>query len=413
MTTPMDLLILGSGPAALALAAQSALRGLAVQLIAPTPEARWTQNFGSWSDELVGTPAEGCIEASWAAPSVFTPRRQEQILDRRYARVHTPRLQAKLRAACTEAGVRVERASATAVARDRGGSTVTLSDGCERRARLVVDATGSGSRLLQRQAGAAPGYQTAYGQLIRVTGHPWRCGEMVLMDWSTSAGGAGVDDEDATPSFLYALPLGWDLLFVEETVLVRRPPVSHWELARRLDRRLERLGIQRVAVLEEEFCTIAMGGPLPRLDQRTVGFGAAAGLVHPASGYQLARTLSLAPVLADALAQGLSGGDLDAAAASAWRSLWTPERQRSWELYRFGMDVLCGLDRDATGRFFDGFFDLPQDRWTGFLSATDSPADTARTMADLFARVDARTRWTLMGMGARQGASLIRAVVGA
>ena len=107
MTTPMDLLILGSGPAALALAAQSALRGLAVQLIAPTPEARWTQNFGSWSDELVGTQAEGCIEASWAAPSVFTPRRQEQILDRRYARVHTPRLQAKLRAACTEAGVRV------------------------------------------------------------------------------------------------------------------------------------------------------------------------------------------------------------------------------------------------------------------------------------------------------------------
>ena len=408
-----DLLVLGSGPSALVLAVEAANLGLRVGCIAPRPEARWSQNFGSWSDELTGTIAADCIEASWAAPQVSTPRRHEVILDRRYARVHTPRLQARLRDACAAAGVVVERGSAVGVTHGPHGATVTLSDGCTRSAAAVVDATGSGSPFLARQGSQAPGYQTAYGQLIRVTGHPWRCGEMVLMDWSPSDGVGDLDDEADAPSFLYAMPLGWDLLFVEETVLVRRPPASHWELARRLDRRLDRLGIQRVAVLEEEFCTIAMGGPSPVLGQRTVGFGAAAGLVHPASGYSLARSLQLAPAVARALASGLSEQGPAAASEAAWSALWPDDRRRSWELFRFGMDVLCSLNRDATGRFFDAFFDLPPERWSGFLSGTLPPSGVSRAMVELFANADIGTQLTLMGHGVRQPGALLRAVVGA
>ena len=412
MSESPDLLVLGSGPSALVLAVEAANRGMRVSCIAPRPEARWSQNFGSWSDELAGTVAADCVEASWAAPQVSTPRRADVILDRRYARVHTPRLQARLREACADAGVVIERGSAVGISHSDHGASVTLSDGCTRAAAAVVDATGAGSPFLSRRGNQVPGYQTAYGQLIRVTGHPWRCGEMVLMDWSPSNGVRDIDDEADTPSFLYAMPLGWDLLFVEETVLVRRPPTSHWELARRLDRRLERLGIQRVAVLEEEFCTISMGGPSPVLGQRTVGFGAAAGLVHPASGYSLARSLQHAPAVADALVAGLAESPA-AASQAAWAALWPEDRRRSWELFRFGMDVLCSLDRDATGRFFDAFFDLPSERWAGFLSATLPPSGVSRAMAELFAHADIGTRLTLMGHGARQPAALLRAVVGA
>ncbi len=35
---------------------------------------------------------------------------------------------------------------------------------------------------------------------------------------------------------------------------------------------------------EEEFCYIPMGGAMPTIPQRVVGFGGSAGLVHPATG---------------------------------------------------------------------------------------------------------------------------------
>ena len=145
MNAAADLLVLGSGPSALGLAAAGSAQGLQVRCVAPRPEARWVQNFGSWTDELEGTLAERCVEASWAAPSVFSPGGAERILDRRYARVHTRRLQEGLRAACAAGGVVIERGSAVSVDHHDAGATVTLDDGCVREARVVVDATGANS----------------------------------------------------------------------------------------------------------------------------------------------------------------------------------------------------------------------------------------------------------------------------
>ena len=408
--TIADLLVLGSGPAALALAGEAAAQGLAVRLVAPRPEAAWRQNFGGWADALDGTAAEGCVSCSWAAPLVLTPRRGERVLDRRYARISTPKLQAVLRSACAGNQVEIEAGSATAVEHGEAVSAVTLADGSVRQARVVVDATGTASAFLRRVGDHVPGYQVAYGQVLRVESHPWRCGEMVLMDWSSASGESGVGDEDQVPSFLYALPLGWDRIFVEETVLVGRPAASPWALAQRLERRLRRLGITPLEVEEEEFCTIAMGGPMPVVGQRTVGFGAAAGFVHPATGYSVSRSLQLAPVVARALAKGLETSPA-AASAQAWQVMWPADRQRSWDLYRFGMDALCALDRDATGRFFDAFFDLPTPRWVGYQSATLSPGGVSRTMAEMFARADLSTQMRLAGFGARHPGTLLRAVV--
>ena len=44
------------------------------------------------------------------------------------------------------------------------------------------------------------------------------------------------------------------------------------------------LGITVLGVEEEEYCYIPMGGELPDLTQRILGFGGAANMVHPATG---------------------------------------------------------------------------------------------------------------------------------
>lgn len=43
-------------------------------------------------------------------------------------------------------------------------------------------------------------------------------------------------------------------------------------------------GMKVLGVEEEEYCYIPMGGELPDLAQRVVGFGGAANMVHPATG---------------------------------------------------------------------------------------------------------------------------------
>ena len=49
---------------------------------------------------------------------------------------------------------------------------------------------------------------------------------------------------------------------------------------------------------EEEWSYIPVGGPLPLGSQAVTAFGAAANLVHPATGYSITRSLREAPRLA-------------------------------------------------------------------------------------------------------------------
>lgn len=50
-------------------------------------------------------------------------------------------------------------------------------------------------------------------------------------------------------------------------------------------------------IVEEEYCLIPMGGVLPQRTQRVIGVGGTAGLVHPSTGYMVARTLGAVPQL--------------------------------------------------------------------------------------------------------------------
>ena len=72
-------------------------------------------------------------------------------------------------------------------------------------------------------------------------------------------------------------------------------------------------------VVEEEYCLIPMGGTLPKRNQRIVGVGGTAGLVHPSTGYMIARTLGAVPQLADRIVDELAVPlPEDKARAGAW-----------------------------------------------------------------------------------------------
>ena len=89
---------------------------------------------------------------------------------------------------------------------------------------------------------------------------------------------------------------------------------------------------------------IPMGGPLPVLGQPTVAYGAAAIMVHPASGYMINRVILQAPEVAAAIASTLRDTDCPKLAAEAgWEAIWPKHRLIERDLYCFGMEVLLGM----------------------------------------------------------------------
>ena len=89
---------------------------------------------------------------------------------------------------------------------------------------------------------------------------------------------------------MYAMPLEGGRAFFQETCLVAKDAVPFDVLRRRLETRLESLGVRVKAVLDEEWSYIPVGGPLPNADNETLAFGATANMIHPASGYSVARS---------------------------------------------------------------------------------------------------------------------------
>ncbi len=188
------------------------------------------------------------------------------------------------------------------------------------------------------------------------------------------------------------------------------------------------------AIEEEEWSYIPVGGPLPLGTQPITAFGAAANLVHPATGYSIARSLREAPVLGEQVARIVRQGlGVEETAKGVWEALWSAETRRQvcvcwafvvcWGLccvlgsvlcvgvwvfckksvgerdmncdfttppsphphpqppspptphtqaafHVFGMELLCQLDLAATNNFFITFFRLPPAYWRGFLASS-------------------------------------------
>lgn len=399
-----DLLVLGAGPAGLSVARSAARLGLSVTVAAPRPERRWTNNFGAWADELAGLEDIEAVSHRFPAPAVWLGDRPLR-LDRTYVRLDTEALQRQLLVGCRHAGVTFVDARAQGVEHHERASVVSFDGGVRLDASTVVDATGYGSRFIERADRREPAFQSAYGELVDVESHPYEPGTMALMDYRPISGA-----QDA-PTFLYAIPLSPTRLFVEETSLVGRPAMSHPQLRARLGLRLASLGIRIRKRHERELCLIPMGTPLPRRDQRTIAFGAAASLVHPATGYQIARTLRLAPAVAAAIAEGLARHPATAS-ARAYQTCWPDERLRAWELYTFGMDFLAGLDRPSTVSFLEAFFQLPKAEWHGFMTGELRSAAICGAMLGVFRRAAFPLKSRLLRAGTGSGSkALLRAAL--
>jgi lycopene beta-cyclase len=380
-----DVLVVGGGPAGRALAGATARRGLRTVLLDPAPEAPWRAIYGVWAAELPpGLPASIVAARATGRAVALTEHR----LGWEYAVLDVAGLRAHLDERLERAGAQVRAGRAAGSA---GPGAVRLADGGVLTAAVVVDAGGRRQPLRRTSAPRrTAAEQTAAGLIIdeRAAAALVGPGEAVFMDWRPDHGEAG------WPTFLYGVPLGGGAVLLEETSLARRPGLPVPLLRRRLRARLAHHGITPPADAAAE----AVRFPLDSARHRAagvLGFGAAAPLVHPASGFSVAAALQLAPAVAAAIAARLPAGSA-AALAAARAVVWPPAARAVHHFRRIGLEALLRMPPADVPDFFEVFFALPpQHRWC-YLTARADVRGTAATMGALFARAGWRLRAQLL-----------------
>ncbi|XP_010552967.1 PREDICTED: lycopene beta cyclase, chloroplastic-like [Tarenaya hassleriana] len=402
----VDLAVVGGGPAGLAVAQQVSEAGLSVCSIDPSPKLIWPNNYGVWVDEFEDMDLLDCLDTTWSGAVVYIDDHVKKDLGRPYGRVNRKLLKSKMLQKCILNGVKFHQSKVTNVIHEESRSTLFCSDGVKIQAQVILDATGFSRCLVQYDKPYNPGYQVAYGIMAEVDGHPFDVDKMLFMDWRDSHLGNSSELKERNrrlPTFLYAMPFSSNHIFLEETSLVARPGLRIDDIQERMVARLKHLGITVKRVEEDEHCVIPMGGPLPILPQRVVGIGGTAGMVHPSTGYMVARTLAAAPIVANAIVRSLGSDKTqlrgDKLSAEVWGDLWPIERRRQREFFGFGMDILLKLDLDATRRFFDAFFDLQPHYWHGFLSSRLFLPELLFFGLSLFSHASNRSRLEIMAKG--------------
>ncbi|CAH9079310.1 unnamed protein product [Cuscuta epithymum] len=405
--TVVDLAVVGGGPAGLAVAQKVSEAGLSVCSIDPSPKMIWPNNYGVWVDEFEAMDLLDCLDSTWSGAAVYIDDHTTKDLGRPYGRVNRKKLKSKMMQKCILNGVKFHQAKVMSVIHEESKSFLICNDGVTIQATLVLDATGFSRSLVGYDKPYNPGYQVAYGILAEVEKHPFDINKMVFMDWRDShLNNSELKERNRKlPTFLYAMPFSSDRIFLEETSLVARPGLDMKDIQERMAVRLRHLGIKVKRIEEDERCVIPMGGPLPVMPQRVIGIGGTAGMVHPSTGYMVARTLAAAPILADSIIQYL-GNDRrskslvgEELSECVWRDLWPKERRQQREFFCFGMDVLLKLDLPGTRRFFEAFFDLEPRYWHGFLSSRLFLPELMFFGLSLFSNASNASRLEIMGKG--------------
>ncbi|MFW0790547.1 lycopene cyclase family protein [Gordonia sp. CPCC 205333] len=358
MPADRDLLVVGAGPAGRALSFRAAQAGLRVTLVDPDPVRPWRATYGAWTDELPLWLTPDCVAASTTSAVVYTPGRR--VIERGYSVLDTEALQRFL-----STGVTAVAAAAASV----GQHAVTLTTGETLSATTVVDARGTTGQ---------PSSNTPRQTAVGIRRHS-RSPEMVVMDWRRPPG------MTVAETFSYRVGVGPTVELVEETCLAGAPPIEF--------RRLGELCAARIGTtipdttgsdLDVELVDFALlpvaQPPWRQWGKDPLRFGAAGGLMHPATGYSLAATLSATDFVVDALRVGR-----DPRAA-----LWPRAARLVYELRVAGLAALLAMKPAELTRFFDIFFGLPLCSQHAYLSSRTDVGGVIRAMWLIF--VDLRWR---------------------
>lgn len=374
----MDVLVVGGGPAGMALAAACGRLGLATGLLDPAPERPWTATYGMWSRELPADLPASVVAARAAGRAIALSEHQ---LGWEYAVLDVPALHAHLADRLTGVQIHAGRAVGSPAV-----GVVALADGSHLRASVVIDAGGGARPLDPTPSSRTPAQQTAYGLVVdeEAAAPVTASRDALFMDWRSDHG------EDGWPTFLYAIPLGGGQVLMEETSLARRPGLPLSTLRRRLHARLAHHGVQVPNDAPSEKVSF-------RVDHRrhrgpgVLGFGAAAPLIHPATGFSVATSLRLAPRVAAALAAHLPD-DPDTALAAARETVWPLDARVVHRIRRIGLEALLRMPPAEVPGFFEQFFALPDaQRWT-YLTARDDVRGTVAVLSSLFRVSNGRVR---------------------
>ncbi len=385
-----DVAVVGDGPAGSALASALHRRGVDVVLIGD--DRPWSATYTSWVDDVEGVDLVDDRIWLHRFDSVAVRFERPLRIERRYGVLDNERLRARLQEGVSRRIARVAHPA-------------------EADARLVIDATGWPSGLDPSDAAAigrrssSVMWQTAFG-VVLAEAPPGPLGSPTMMDFADAPASAGLD----LPTFVYSFPVadGW---LVEETVLVG----TSIDADRLLPRLASRLGLSTDELwrrsIRVERVRIPMGvePPSRKASSDIVRFGAAAGMIHPATGYSVAASLRAADRVAAAIAENLEAAvehvDLARAVSDA---VWPTDLRRARRLHAYGLDVLLGMDGDQIRHFFQTFFELPEHRWAAYLRIDTPTRELVTAMASMFGKADWPLRRRLAGGSPRLLAAALR-----
>ncbi len=402
----VDVVIAGGGPAGWSLASACARLGLSTVLVAPSTS--WPATYGMWLDEVSVLPTGARYVEARARAGGRRLSRRYVVLDNAsvlagFAHPDVKLVKDRVRAA-TPDGVRLASGDVVRarVVIDATGAAATLTGGHRRTLTPAPPPCGQPPATARRRRSPAvswnPGAgghptrprveQSAYGILVspEAAAPLVAPGEAIFMDWRQPPGRA-----DAA-TFLYAVPRPDGRVLLEETSLARRPGLGMAELRDRLHARLAAHGIPPDGDVERVRFAVDVPPPA-RFGRGAIPFGAAAGFVHPATGFSLADTFALAPLVAGAIKNAIDS-DLGPARInrSVRRVMWPTTARLTYRLRRTGLATLLTLTPSQHEEFFDLFFALPDHRRRTYLSARTDLRGTAAAMAALFRAAPAHLR---------------------
>ncbi|MEM8613934.1 MAG: lycopene beta cyclase [Cyanobacteria bacterium P01_H01_bin.105] len=387
-----DVLVIGSGPAGLAIAAALCNQSLKVHGLALTsPSIPWSTNYGIWVDELDALGLPDLLSHRWPDCVGYFDQR-ERPLHREYGFLDQAKLQQYLLQQCDS--MNWHQGLANTIEHTENSSTVTTQSGEQFSAKLIIDATGHEPAFIQRPAKDNVAYQAAYGIFAQFSKPPIQPRRCVLMDYRD--GHLPPEEKSKSPTFLYAMDLGNDIYFLEETSLAAHPAIPFETLKDRLHQRLKASQIEVLEIQREEHCLFPMNLTLPDFKQRVVGFGGAASMVHPATGYMVGALLRRAPILATAIATARQSATPSQLSQVAWKALWPSERLRKHHIYSFGLEALMRFDHPQLCCLFNAFFQLPRRQWSGFLADSLSTTHLLAAMVNMFSKAPNSVRGGLI-----------------